>query len=89
MSIPQLIFALSYHFFFSNTFIHLNFLGELQTISLKFGNIWILHTEILEFGFYPINFESICILYLNVSEFIFYSLRFRGVWINCLKFWGV
>ena len=32
------------------------FLGKLQITHLKFGSDWILHPEILEFGFYPLKF---------------------------------
>ena len=86
---PTTNFCTLISFFFFNTFIHLKFLGELKTTFLKFGSVWILHLEILEFRFYPLNFESICILHLNVSEFRFYSFRFRSVWISSLKFGSV
>ena len=61
----------------------------------KFGGDWILHPEILEFGFYPLTFESVWILHpdiqnLDFTPYIFgvigsYSLKFRSVWILHLK----
>ena len=31
--------------------------GKLQITPLKFGGDWILHPEVLEFGFYPLKFR--------------------------------
>ena len=54
-------------------------LGKLQIAPLKFRCIWILHLEVLEFGFYPIKFEDICILHSDVSKFGSCPLKFGGV----------
>ena len=42
-------------------------LGKLQFASLKFEDIWILHPEILEFGFYPIKFGVIGFYTLTIQ----------------------
>ena len=42
---------------------------KLQNTPLKFRDVWILHPEILEFGFYPLKFRGIWILYQEISEF--------------------
>ena len=55
--------------------------SKLQIALLKFGGDWILHPEILEFGFYLIKFGGVWILHPDVSEFGFYPLYFRSVWI--------
>ena len=49
--------------------VEFNFLGKLQITPLKFGgvqiynmkskNVWILHPDISEFGFYPLKFGSL------------------------------
>ena len=38
------------------------FLGKLQTVFLKFGDVWILHFKILEFGFYLLKLYFIALL---------------------------
>ena len=53
--------------------------GKLQVTPLKFRSIWILHLEVLEFGFYLIKFRGVWILHFNISKFEFYSLKFVGV----------
>ena len=40
---------------------------------------WILQTEVLEFGFYPLTFGGVWILHPDVLEFGFYPLNFKGV----------
>ena len=47
--------------------------GKLHITFLKFGSDWILHIQVLEFGFYP---HEVWILHLDVSEFRFYTLKF-------------
>ena len=37
------------------------FLAKLQTTPLKFGGVYILYSEILEFEFYPLKFYYVCI----------------------------
>ena len=44
-------------------------------------DIWILYSEILEFGFYCLKFGGIWILHFKVSEFGFYLTKFEGNWI--------
>ena len=44
-------YLLDFGFFF--------FLGKLQITHLKFGSDWILHPEVLEFGFYPLKFGDV------------------------------
>jgi len=39
----------------------------LQIIPLKFGDVWILHPKISDFGFNTLKFESVLILHPNVS----------------------
>ena len=51
----------------------------MQITLLKFEDNWILYSEVLEFGFYPLKFGDIWILYHNISESIFYSLYFKSV----------
>ena len=83
----------SYRYFYANTYtcviiiyvymyLFIFMLGILQITSLKFGSIQILHSKILEFGFYSPEFRGAWILQLNVSEFEFYTLK---VW-KCLDF---
>ena len=43
--------------------------GKLQITPLKFGNVWILHLEVLKFGFYPFTF----------GVFRFYILTFQNL----------
>ena len=47
-------------------------------------SVWILHHEVLEFGFYLLKFWSVWILHPEVSEFGFYPLKFYYVCINSL-----
>ena len=51
-------------------------IGKLQIKPLKFGCVWILHPEVLEFRFYSLKFGNIWILNPNVLEFEFYSIIF-------------
>ena len=53
---------------------------KLQITPLSFGDVWILHLEVLEFGVYLLKFRvfGFC---TNVSEFEFYPINFRSVWI--------
>ena len=55
------------------------YMGKLQITLLKFGDVWILQFEVLEFEFYPLKFGSVWILHHNVLEFGFYALNFKGV----------
>ena len=58
----------------------LNLQGKkLQITPLKFGGVWILYPEVLEFRFYYLKFGSVWILHPNVLEIGFYPLKFRGV----------
>ena len=36
---------------------------------MKFGDIWILHPKILEFGFYSLKFWGVWILHSKILEF--------------------
>ena len=47
----------------------LNKKAKLQITPLKCGGVWILHHDILEFGFYPLKLGSVWILHPNVLEF--------------------
>ena len=53
---------------------------KLQITPLSFGDVWILHPEVSEFGVYLLKFRvfGFC---TNVSEFGFCSLKFESVWI--------
>ena len=51
-------------------------LGKLQTTSLKFVGVWILHPRVSKFEFYLLKFVGVWILHLNVSEFEFYLSKF-------------
>ena len=66
--------------------------GKLQITLLKFGSNWILHFEVLEFGFYPLIFGGVWILHPDVLEFggvkSEHSLTFGGK-IQILKLQGV
>ena len=53
--------------------------AKLQITTSKFGCVWILHLEFLEFGFYPLKFGTVWILHPNISKFGFYGLKFGGV----------
>ena len=53
--------------------------AKLQITLLKFGDVWILHLEISEYGFYHLKFEDVWILHLKVSEYGFYYLKFGDV----------
>ena len=44
-----------------------NIFDILQITPLKFGSDWILHPEILKFGFYPLKFSDVWISHSNVS----------------------
>ena len=61
---------------FSNSF--LSYRGKLQITLLKFGDVWILHPEISNFGFYPLKFRSVWILHPDVLEFRFYPPKVWG-----------
>ena len=42
--------------------------GKLQITLLKFRSVWILHSEISEFGFYLLNFTIIWILFPKIWD---------------------
>ena len=72
-------------------------LGKLQIAPLKFRCIWILHLEVLEFGFYLLKFGGVWILPPNISEFGpskilgvfgFYLLKFGVFGFYTLKEFG-
>ena len=51
---------------------------KLQITLLKFRDVWILHLEVLEFGFYSLKFRGTWILHQKISEFgvfEFYTLN--------------
>ena len=51
---------------------------KLQITLLKFRDVWILHLEVLEFGFYSLKFRDTWILHQKISEFgvfEFYTLN--------------
>ena len=54
---------------------------KLHLTPLKFRGNWILHLEILEFGFYPIKFEVFGFYILTFQNLGFTPLKFRVVWI--------
>ena len=53
---------------------------------LEFGGVWILHPEILEFGFYPLKFRSVWSLHIDILKFGINPLKFGCVWILHPKF---
>jgi len=63
----------------------------LQITPLKFGSVWILHFEVLKFGFYPHEVWGVWILYPDVSKYGIKSKHPQtlGGKIQILKFQGV
>ena len=46
----------------------------MQTTSLMFGGLWIIHSEVLEYGFYILKLYSV---FLKLQEVKFIFLNFR------------
>ena len=55
------------------------FIGVNCKLHLKFGGNWILHSDVLEFRFYPLKFGDVWILDHDVSKFEFYLLNFKSI----------